>query len=114
MVIIWATALTSPRATKTNAMAQVMKVALYGSLVSERPLLKIRFSLPEEKDLSAPSACKVRGAKRMEPSEDDKVEAARPRGIAIPPNTAILLIMSCSFNKSSGLADTDSFHTTRI
>ena len=78
--IISATALTSPKITKTIAIIQVTIEAFIGSLSEALPLANHLFTAFDGKDRSMDKACKVLGATITEPKADEIVEAAKPRG----------------------------------
>ena len=72
----------------------------------------IRF---EGKDSSPASACRVRGATIMEPMAEEKVEAASPRGMMIPPASAMSAMASWLEGslRVSRLADAVSLYTMK-
>ena len=69
---------TSPTTTKKTAMAPDSAAAQRGSPASPDPLATKRFSAGKGSTLSWPSACRVRGATRIEPRADESVAAASP------------------------------------
>ena len=69
---------TSPTATKQTAMAPDRAMAQRGSPAWPNPLARSRFSAGKGRTRSWPSACRVRGATRIEPSAEESVAAASP------------------------------------
>ncbi len=108
-----ATASTSPSATKTNAIIQVTREALTGSLSFSLLFPSQALILREGNERSMASACKVRGATITEPTADDMVDAASPNGMATAPPTAIFAMISWCCNRSSTDADRASLYTTK-
>ena len=90
--MIWATAFTSPKTTKSMASAQVIREALKGSLSFFRKRLSHLLMRGRGKLLSLASACSVLGATMTDPSAEEMVEAASPSGITMAPYRAILPI----------------------
>ena len=105
MEMISATTLTLPRATNTRAIVIVIKVAFAGSLSDFLSSDNHLFTFFKGKEESRARACNVLGATITDPMAEDKVEAARPKGIIMTPSTAILDIISWLDNISSALAD---------
>ena len=91
--MILATKSISPMAIKKNAMKILINDACTGSLESAFPYPSQRLTKLFGNILSAPMACKVRGATRMEPSAEDSAAAAKPIGM-IGPQYAILCMIS--------------------
>ena len=87
-----ATRLTLPSMTKTIAIAEVTSVALRGSFVAPTPAETKSLRRGRGTMRSAPRACSVRGATRMDPIAEEIVAHARPIGM-IGPQIAIRLIM---------------------
>jgi len=85
MEIIVATELIFPRATNANAIRMVTREALTGSPSFSLPFASHLFNDLTGKDLSLAKACNVLGATITEPSAEEIVEAAKPKGIAIAP-----------------------------
>ena len=112
MEMISATALMSPRETKTKPMAQVTMDAMTGSLSDLRPRLSRR-PIALGKIRSTASACRVRGAMITLPNALETAAAARPIGIK-GGQMAMASMYSSSDASCSGLALTQNLRATKM
>ncbi len=88
MEIMRATKSTLPSATTTIASADVISVALRGSLLAPVPAARNEFAFTEGKQRSRASAWSVRGAINTQPIALDRVAQPSPIGM-IGPQIAI-------------------------
>ena len=102
---------TSPTTTKQIAMAPDRAMAQRGSPAPPNPLASNRFSAGKGRTRSWPSAWRVRGATRIDPSAEDRVAAASPIKTA-GPQTATRAMTNWSAWSSSGFTLTASLMAT--
>jgi hypothetical protein len=88
MLMICATKLTFPIATKRRAIPPEIRVAFSGSWAGPRPRARKALALTVGRTRSRARACSVRGATRIDPTADEMVAAPSPIGM-IGPHRAI-------------------------
>ena len=99
---------------KNAAITTVTIEALKGSSEAPFPAESKPLTFCEGNILSRAIACKVRGATIIEPSAEEIVAAANPKGIIHQPCHAMWLICNCVVSaKASGLAETANFHAIK-